>query len=94
MNSHKKVVIKEQDIKTWLKTAKEEIDDYSSINRNNPKNEIDKALKHLRTSFKHYNECVKWWKNNVDRKEYHEAEKISKILHSEYVRLERERKFS
>ena len=62
--------------------------------RNTPKNEIDRALKHLKTSTDHYNECVKWWKNTVDKKEYHDAEKLSKILHSEYVRLEQEKKKS
>lgn len=68
MTAAKRVKRKEKDIKTWLQIAKSEIDEYTSIDHATPKNEIDRALKHLKSTREHYNESVKWWKHTVEDK--------------------------
>lgn len=94
MTTSKKAKRKEKDIQTWLEIAKSEIDKCISIDRAWPKNEMGKSLKHMKSTIEHYNESVKWWKHTVEDKELHEAEKLFKILHSEFVRIEKEKKSS
>lgn len=88
----KNEAIKDIDISIWISRAKEDLEVSNGIDRNSGKNEIDKSLKHLKAAKEHFENSLKWWKNSVETKDFHEAEKLSKIMNSEYVRLEKEKK--